>query len=957
MTDRWQQIEKLCQEALELEESRRAAFLEEACAGDEGLRREVESLLKFDKHEGRFIEQPALEVAAKMVAQEKPDSLIGQQIGSYLIVSVLGMGGMGVVYQARDTRLKRNVAIKVLPPDRVSDSERKRRFIQEARAASALNHPNIITIHDIGSENGLDFIVMEHVSGKTLDQWIPRKGMKLNEALKIAIRMADALAKAHAAGIIHRDLKPTNVMVSDDGLVKLLDFGLAKLTEVGSAEAETQGAHASSVPLQTEEGMIIGTLSYMSPEQAEGKKVDARSDIFSFGAVLYEMVTGQKAFQGDSKLSTLAAIVKQEPKPLGQLVSTIPAELERIINRCLRKDPERRFQHMADIKVALQELKEEFDLGPLAGTPPLVRPARRTWIWAAVGIVVVAIAVAGWLFRGTTKKPASTPEVVPLTSYAGFERSPSFSPDGNQVAFSWNGEKQDNFDIYIKLISSPTPVRLTTDPADDLSPAFSPDGHSIGFVRASKGRATFMVIPAIGGPQRMVGEVAVPARNLFVCQPSFAWLPDGQWVVTNGLALLSTESGETHSLTSPPADSYTDWYPAVSPNGQTVAFSRSAGYHVSDIYLLDLTEDLQPKGEPRRLTSLKGFSYGPAWTPNAQEIIFASFFLGTGANLWRVSASGAGEPQQLLFGAGEAISPTVSRSGNRLAYARYVFDGNIWHLSLSGPGVATGPPVPFIRSTRPDSSPQYSPDGKRIVFESFRSGFHGTWISDADGSNTVGLLPQAGTDSGTASWSPDGQRVAFEFSPDRNVDIYVVPVNGGKPFCLANHPADDVSPTWSRDGKWVYFGSKRTGRWEVWKVPAGGGNAVQVTRNGGETAFESPDGKFLYYTKKYSWAASVGLSGLWKMPSGGGEESQVLRSVAPRAFCPVNEGIYFIPEPGIDGKSSIQFLSFAPAKVKMVSPISESPEEGLSVSPDGRSLLFTQLDEASSDLMLVENFR
>ena len=246
-------------------------------------------LLKFDSRGDRFIEEPALEVAAKMMAQEKPESLLGQQLGSYQILSLLGAGGMGVVYKARDTRLKRSVAIKVLPADQVSDPERKRRFIQEARAASALNHPNIITIYDIGSEGGIDFIVMEYVAGKTLDQLIPRKGLRLNETLKLAIQMADALAKAHSAGIIHRDLKPTNVMVTDDGLVKVLDFGLAKLTEVENDEGGTR-----TTQLQTEEGTIVGTVSYMSPEQAEGKKVDARSDIFSFGSVLYEMVTGQK---------------------------------------------------------------------------------------------------------------------------------------------------------------------------------------------------------------------------------------------------------------------------------------------------------------------------------------------------------------------------------------------------------------------------------------------------------------------------------------------------------------------------------------------------------------------------------------------------------------------------------------------------------------------------------------
>ena len=244
--------------------------------------------------------------------------MIGKTISHYQILEKLGEGGMGVVYKARDTHLDRLVAIKVLPAEKVADPERKRRFVQEAKAASALNHPNIITIYDIDQTDGVDFIAMEYVAGKTLDQRIPRKGLRLNETLKLAMQMADALAKAHSAGIIHRDLKPSNVMVTEDGLVKVLDFGLAKLTEV---ERDEEGTRTTL--LQTEEGAIVGTVSYMSPEQAEGKKVDARSDIFSFGAVLYEMVTGQKAFQGESKMSTLMAVLKQEPKPVSQLVPAI----------------------------------------------------------------------------------------------------------------------------------------------------------------------------------------------------------------------------------------------------------------------------------------------------------------------------------------------------------------------------------------------------------------------------------------------------------------------------------------------------------------------------------------------------------------------------------------------------------------------------------------------------------
>jgi serine/threonine protein kinase len=867
--------------------------------------------------------------------------MIGKTISHYQILEKLGEGGMGVVYKARDTHLGRLVAVKVLPPEKVADSERKRRFVQEAKAASALNHPNIITIHDIASENGIDFIVMEYVQGKTLDAVVPRKGLRLNETLKLSIQMADALAKAHSAGIIHRDLKPTNVMVTDDGLVKVLDFGLAKLTEASDSGDDR------TLQSQTDEGTIVGTVSYMSPEQAEGKKVDARSDIFSFGSVLYEMATGQQAFHGDSKMSTLAAILNQEPKAISQLVPGIPRDLEKIIARCLRKDPNRRFQIMTDLKVTLEELKEESDSGTLTGTPPVARVARRSWIWMATAFAVIAIAVAGWLLRGTARKPQAASEVIPLTSYAGDEQSPSFSPDGNQVAFSWNGEKQDNTDIYVKLIGSPTPLRLTTDPADDLSPAFSPDGRFIGFFRVSKERATFVVIPSIGGPERIVADVPLPKSFLDL---SFAWLPDSKWVVTDGLTLLSTATGEMRSLTSPPKKQYGDVTPAVSPDGHTISFSRRASFSVSEIYLLDLTEDLKAKGKPRQLTSLKTLSFGPAWTPEGREIIFTSGVFGHGYGLWKIPVSGAAEPEQLPYK--DAFSPAISRSGNRLAYERAIYDPNIWRLSLSGSGTASAPPTRLIASTRFDQAAQYSPDGKRIAFESDRGGVHAIWICDADGSNAVELLPGESATSGTAHWSPDGKNIAFDFNPEGNMDIYVILASGGRPIRLTTDSADDNSPSWSRDGKWIYFGSNRTGRWEVWKVSVEGGKEVQVTRNGGETAIESPDGKFIYYTKEFARS-----SGLWKMPVSGGEEVQVLPSVFSRGFTLVNDGIYFIPEPGADGKGSLQFLSLGTGKVTTVAPMSGGPFEGLSVSPDSRFLLFSQFDEAGSDLMLVENFR
>ncbi len=290
----------------------------------------------------------------------------GQTLLHYRILDKIGEGGMGAVYKAQDTHLDRCVAVKVLPHDRMADPDRRRRFIQEAKAASSLNHPNIVVVHDIAADRGIDFIVMEYVEGKTLDQLIGRKGLKLNETLGYAAQIADGLAKAHAAGIVHRDLKPTNVMVTPEGRVKILDFGLAKLIE-----GEPAGDLGPTATLgrpdkpRTEEGYILGTVSYMSPEQAEGKPVDARSDIFAFGAVLYEMLTGQKAFHRDSRIATLAAILNEDPKPALELNETLPPDIETLLARCLRKDPQRRWQNMSDLKVVLQDLKDDSDSGRL----------------------------------------------------------------------------------------------------------------------------------------------------------------------------------------------------------------------------------------------------------------------------------------------------------------------------------------------------------------------------------------------------------------------------------------------------------------------------------------------------------------------------------------------------------------------------------------------------------------
>jgi serine/threonine protein kinase/Tol biopolymer transport system component len=873
-----------------------------------------------------------------------PSQLVGQTISHYRIVERLGGGGMGVVYKAEDTRLDRFVALKFLPEELAKDVQALERFRREAKAASALNHPNICTIYDVGEHDGQAFIAMEYVSGKTLDQLIGRNGLRLNQALKYAVQIAEPLAKAHSAGIIHRDLKPSNIMVTENDLIKVLDFGLAKIAETMTSEfAETASVKAPSP--NTEQGTIVGTTPYMSPEQAEGRKVDARSDIFSFGSLLYEMLTGQRAFSGDSRLSTLSAILKEEPKPVSSINHDVPRDLEKIISHCLRKDPDRRFQHMDDLKVALLDLKEESDSGKLSGVTGSTSPTggRKSWrAWAGGLVILVLIVVAGFwrLFLRPEGNPGLAPKTVPLTSYVGNECCASFSPDGNQVAFVWDGPQQNNADIYVKLIGTENVLRLTTDPAGDVSPAWSPDGRYIAFLRfLSENKAGVFLVPAIGGPQRKLAEISDWGEG------GLTWYADGKWLAVpdqNSISLLSVDTGEKRKLTFPLAGNSDDT-PAFSPDGQRLAFSRNVAF-TSEIYLLVLSRDLAPKGEPKQLTFTHQVSKWPAWTANGTEIIGSFGNLLSEKELLRLPIDGGGLPQPLSPPV-QGKFPAISRRGDRLAFTRLLSDDNIWRVEVPGPNRKASEPINLISSTYNDWSPQYSPDGKRVVFLSDRSGHSEIWVCGSDGSNAQQLTSLGAV--GTPRWSPEGQRIVFDSTVEGQFELYMIDADGGSPKRMTNHPADDAVASWSRDGRWIYFVSNRTKEWQVWKMPADGGEAVQVTKNGGYVAFESLDGKFVYFSK-------VRAPSIWRIPAGGGEETNIVKSAA--WFAVASKGIYFIP-PHSDGSSAVQFQSFATGKVTTIAAIHRPVHWGMSVSPDERYVLYSQADQSGNDLMLVENFR
>lgn len=852
---------------------------------------------------------------------------------------------MGVVYKARDSHLDRMAAIKVLPPETVADPDRKRRFTQEAKAASALNHPNIITIYDVDRAGDTDFIAMEYVAGKSLDQVTRGKALPWQEALPIATQVADALATAHRAGIVHRDLKPQNIMVSADGRVKLLDFGLAKLTETPSPDGKT-------ATLLTAEGTITGTVAYMSPEQAQGKPVDSRSDIFSFGTVLYEMLSGSRPFHGDTPLATLSAVLTQEPAPL----ANVHPELSKIVSRCMRKDPARRYQHIADVKLALEEVLDESSQTP----PPVVARSRMVRVapWAVLCVLMLALAGFAGKWIGGHQSGDSQPLVVPLTTYPGFQLYPTLSPDGNQVAFEWNKEGQES-DIYVKLIGPGEPLQLTHHPARDFSPAWSPDGRQIAFLRELPGgKAAVLMIPALGGSERKLCELANPVIYYFWIDGRFlAWTPDGKSLIVStrptdaqpyGLFLLSTETGEMRSLTKAPPGSFADRDPVFSPDGKALAFSRHSRYLVSDIYVLPLTTDFAAAGDPRRLTSLGGITSGPAWTPDGREITFSSNQGGTQA-LWKTSASGSRKPERLAAFGENGTFPVIASHARRLVYVKNRVDVNIWKLPLDIRRQA-GAPVRLIYSSRQDGNPDISPDGTRVVFQSDRSGPLEIWSTDASGNEAVALTSFGTGHTGTPRWSPDGKQVAFDSNVSGLFQIYVMPVEGGRPRQLTTGGLLNAIPSWSRDGKWIYFSSLReTGSARIWKVPSGGGVPIQVTQAEGSVSRESADGTLLFYLNEASRE-------LWEIPVSGGEEKRVLDSVLQRNFAVAKSGIYF-EHAESQGRSSLRYFSFADRTQTVLKMLDKPLHNGIAISPDERSLLYSQVDDRGSDLILVENFK
>ena len=661
-------------------------------------------------------------------------SIEGQTFLHYRVLEKIGEGGMGAVYKAQDTHLDRPVAVKVLPHDKMADPERKQRFVQEAKAASSLNHPNIIVVHDIASDHGLDFIVMEYVEGKTLDQLIGRKGIRLPEALGYAAQIADGLAKAHAAGIVHRDLKPTNIMVTGEGRVKILDFGLAKLTEEGPAGdfGPTATLGRPGKP-QTEEGFILGTVAYMSPEQAEGKKVDSRSDIFAFGSVLYEMLTGHKAFQRDSRVATLASILHEEPKPAGQFNDSLPPDIEQVLARCLRKDPQRRWQNMSDLKVVLQDLKEDSESGKLrTGATAAARSRKSEFVWIGLGSLILGAALLLWIFLPRTAGPPEY-EITRLTFDEGLTWAPAFAPNGMMFAYSSDRSGDGNSDIWVQQVAGGPPLRLTTHLANDTTPSFSPDGSKIVFRSERDGGGIYEVATLGGQERRLADRGYFPRYSPDDAWVSFIEIPASLEDSLKKMFLIPAQGGASIPFQSEfyVVDTDASSAPVWSPDGKYLIFN---GLRRDDPASLDWWVAPVSGGPAVRTGAHRSLSLPPVWqSPYAWSGSFIYYSTGTtveGVNLFRakIDRNGwkvSGPAEQITSGAGVQFGSSVLKDG-RLIYGNVNWFTNIWTLEAKPDlGQISGKPVPVARDVMAKFHPSLSRDGSKLAYVAF-GGFQRT---------------------------------------------------------------------------------------------------------------------------------------------------------------------------------------------------------------------------------------
>jgi Tol biopolymer transport system component/serine/threonine protein kinase len=923
---RWDAVWQLVLRAEQLPAGERSAFMQSA-ETDPFIIRQAVAILEGSESLATAAASLPLATEERFIPQ------IGMKIGRYRVGTLLGSGGAGSVYAAFDEELNRPVAIKFVSSRRSGSSDAPALPLREARAASALDHPNIIMIHEVIETGDTDAIVMELVRGVTL-RAAAQKTPSLGAVLHWSTQLAQALAVAHSHGLIHGDIKPENVMVRDDGYIKLLDFGLALDVQ----------------PRETRGPRLAGTLRYLAPERCLGQPPTQAGDVFAFGVILYELTTGRHPYESENTLALLQAITEKEAPRPATFRPDLPAAIDHLIRAMLARPAEERptAQQVAD------RLTE-------AAHPT---PRRPMTVWLAfAAIALVALLAAAYWFRNPPRSgDFSRMTVRPLASQPGLEDNPSISPDGLWVSCLYRVHAADRPKLQVHSLQGVPPVEIETGGlVVQGAAAWSPDSTELAFaaVEGPRDHAIYRVRRAGGVPTRIA---VCKSRTNEPCEVD--WSPDGTTLAVTDrrqdnseLYLVNLANGGRRELVTPLKESVIR--PRFSPDGKWIAYLKRASLMSDDLYVVAVAG-----GPPRHITRTPSVPRGFVWSADGKRLLAIVARPRQKFQMWQFPLDG-GEP----YSAGEldltrGTQPTLSRGTGSLAWVRDLSANSIWPMPVDQSRLL---PEPLTNSAAVDIDPEWSSNG-RMVFRSDRSGVYELWIANADGSRPWQATRFRGPFVGDPHWSPDGRAIAFSSHADGNPDIYVMQCEQGAATCseprqLTKMPASDANPTWSADGRWIYFSSSRSGshsaEYEVWRMPADGGVPPErVTWNGGYMARESADGKWLYYSKHI-----FPTTAFWRiaLPARGPGQPETL--VAPNVpykaaatwALGARELFYYpaVEDPAVRFPP-VRAVNLETGRTRDLPVGNIRLARGLSLSPDERWLVRSQIDRALTLVMIAE---
>jgi len=992
MDDRWQQVERIYHAARELDAIAREDFLAKSCAGDDALRQEVERLLSHSDQAGSFLESPAIEVAAEALAKEKrlsepatPALEIGMMVAHYSLTGKIGEGGMGEVYRARDTKLQRDVALKILPQAMAHDVERMARFEREAQVLASLNHPNIAAIHGLEESNGIRALVMELVEGETLAEKIDRQpqGLSCQDALPIARQIAEALEYAHECGVIHRDLKPANVKITPEGTVKVLDFGLAKVLDPQSPSGGLDPANSPTLTtLATQPGVLLGTAAYMSPEQAKAQRVDRRCDIWAFGCVLYEMLSGQKAFEGETISDLLAAVLTKEPD-WNALSDTTPPSIQKLIRRCLQKEQRQRLQAIGDARITIEETIAgvgAVDDSPLSPQQPdtsdlqmvAVLVKRHKGKLALAGALLAAFVMAGsyavyHLSRPSAKQqtvaPASAPsmQITQLTT-SGTAILAAISPDGRYVAYAQKDAGGQSLWLRQVATGSAVPI-VPPSGVEFIGLTFSPDGNYLDYVQAPQSGAQLPALyqaPVLGGQTRkLLGNVgSAVAFSPGGKQIAFARGHSGgdtQLIVAN-----ADGSGERVLASKKPPQFFLPvfWYgrPAWSPDGRTIAVSAGTFSHWEmNPEAFDVRTGREQEIGARHWDRVDQMT----WQPDGKGLILEASSAAR-QQIWRLSYPG-GEPTRVTNDLNHYLGVSITADGAALATVQTRSVSNIW-VAPKGEWDHPRQITRGLSNANGFGGLSWTAGGK-IVYYSTANGTSSLWLANPASDRTEKLIQKGLTDVTPSACGKAGLIVfvATVRSASGAAIKSIWRTNAdGSGLEQLTHGGSDTEESCSPDGRWVVYASTSSGNATLWKVPIDGGKPVQITEKGASwLPSVSPDGKWILYyhsagarspfratIRPFAGGKAVRTFPTPFIHGGGGMPIAVAWMPDSRAF------VYGVQKGGV---SNIVEQPIDGGPVRHLTRYTSGRIFGLDVSRDGKLALARGLQ--SSDVVLIRNFQ